>query len=149
MRDLQVFGREGPKVTEILRTEVKLEAQGDILRARSAGRDVARSLGFSTADQTRLATTISELSRNALKYGMAGTCEIFTSRRDDGRDTIRIVVADRGPGIADLTLALQPGFSSGDGLGQGLSAVRRLMDDLNIESAPGRTVIEANMSRRP
>ena len=147
MRDLQVFGREGPKVTEILRTEVKLEAQGDILRARSAGRDVARSLGFSTADQTRLATSISELSRNALKYGMGGTCAIFTSRRDDGRDTIRIVVADRGPGIADLTLALQPGFSSGDGLGQGLSAVRRLMDDLNIESAPGRTVVEAKMSR--
>ena len=134
-------------MTEIVRAEVTLEAQGDILRARSAGRDVARSLGFSTADQTRVATAISELSRNAFKYGLGGTCTIFTSRHEDGRHTVRIVVADRGPGIADLTLALQPGFSSGNGLGQGLSAVRRLMDDLTIESAPGRTVVEAKMSR--
>ena len=144
-----VFGCERPKVTEIVRAEVTLAAQGDILRARSAGRDVARSLGFSTADQTRLATAISELSRNALNYGLGGTCTIFTSKHDDGRNTIRIVVADKGPGIPDLALALQPGFSSGGGLGQGLTAVRRLMDELNIESAPGRTLIEAKMSRKP
>jgi serine/threonine-protein kinase RsbT len=138
-----------PEVSEILQANVTLKEQSDILRARSAGRDVARSLGFSTADQTRLATAISELSRNALNYGLGGVCTITTSTAGDGRHTIRIVVEDHGPGIADVALALRPGFSSGSGLGQGLAAVRRLMDELEIDSAPGRTAVETRMSRGP
>jgi serine/threonine-protein kinase RsbT len=136
-------------VSETVRAPITLEGQNDILRARSAGRDVARSLGFSTADQTRLATAISELSRNALNYGLGGVCTISVSRDGEGRHTIRVVVEDHGPGIADIVLALQPGFSSGGGLGQGLSAVRRLMDELEVDSVPGRTTIVTKMSRGP
>jgi serine/threonine-protein kinase RsbT len=134
-------------MSEVVSTIVPIQQQGDVLRARSAGRDVARSLGFSTVDQTRLATAISELARNALNYGKGGQRTIFT-QMDRGRQTIRVLVEDQGPGIRDLALALQPGFSSGGGLGQGLSAVKRLMDELKIESAPGRTAVEAKMSRR-
>ncbi len=132
-----------------MRSQIVLAAQNDIVRARSAGRDVARLLGFSTADQTRVATAISELSRNAISYAVGGVCTIFTDNRDDGWLVIRVLVEDKGPGIADLALALQPGFSSGRSLGQGLSAVRRLMDELEIDSEPGRTAIEVRMNRRP
>ena len=127
---------------------VTIKDQTDILHARSAGRDVARQLGFGTVDQTRLATAISEMARNALVYGKGGTCTIATSRGDGGRSTIRVLVEDLGPGIPDLALALKPGFSSGGGLGQGLPAVRRLMDDLEIDSQPGSTKVAATMSRR-
>ncbi|MCW6511564.1 ATP-binding protein [Lichenifustis flavocetrariae] len=128
---------------------VTIKEQTDILHARSAGREVARQLGFGTVDQTRLATAISEMARNALNYGKGGTCTIVTEKGQDGRLTIRVLVEDHGPGIADVALALKPGFSSGGGLGQGLPAVRRLMDHLEIDSQPGRTTVVATMSRRP
>jgi serine/threonine-protein kinase RsbT len=131
-----------------LEASVPIADQNDIIRARGAGREVARTLGFSTVDQTRLATAISELARNALVYAQGGLCIISASRTEDGRRTITVTVSDHGPGIADVGLALQPGFSSGGGLGQGLPAVRRLMDHIGIDSRPGCTVIEARMSRR-
>ena len=135
-------------LNETMQANVAIAEQNDILRARSAGRDVARSLGFSTVDQTRLATAISELARNALNYAQGGQCTISTSVQGDGRRTIRVVVEDQGPGIADVALALRPGFSSGGGFGQGLPAVRRLMDELTIDSAPGHTAVVTTMSRR-
>ena len=78
-------------MSETVRVIVPIKDQNDILRARSAGRDVARSVGFGTVDQTRLATAISELARNALNYGQGGQCTIFTSSQADGRQTIRIL----------------------------------------------------------
>jgi serine/threonine-protein kinase RsbT len=136
-------------VNEIGRVAVSIAGQNDILKARTAGRDRARALGFSTVDQTRLATAISELARNALAYGGGGVCAISSSANPDGSQTIRVVVEDHGPGIGDLALAFKPGFSTGGGLGLGLPGVRRLMDDLVIESAPGRTIVETTMSRGP
>jgi serine/threonine-protein kinase RsbT len=135
-------------MSEAATASVTITDQTDILRARSAGKEVGRALGFSTVDQTRLATAISELARNALNYAKGGVCTIVGSKTEDGKKTIRVVVSDKGPGIADVAMALQPGFSSGGGLGQGLPAVRRLMDRLSIDSRPGQTVVEATMARQ-
>jgi serine/threonine-protein kinase RsbT len=139
--------RHGIPVVTGHHASVTIAEQNDAIRARRAGRALAQSLGFSTVDQTRLATAISELARNALQHAWGGVCEI-RAEDGDGYNTIRVVVSDEGPGIADIALALQPGFSSGGGLGQGLPAVRRLMDGIDIESRPGRTVIRTFMRRR-
>ncbi len=133
--------------SERIEATVPIIDQNDILRARSAGREIARRIGFSTVDQTRIATAISELTRNALVYARGGVCTISTVSKEDQQMTIHVVVSDEGPGIPDISVALQPGFSTGRGLGQGLPAVRRLMHSLDINSGPTGTVIAATMSR--
>src|ERR1700679_1839189 len=88
------------------------------------GRELASTLGFSTANQARFA--ISELARNALDYAKRGVCT-FSTKMEKGRPIIRLVVSDEGAGIPDLASTLSPDFSTGSGLGQGLSMVRTLM----------------------
>jgi serine/threonine-protein kinase RsbT len=134
-------------MSDITHASLPIADQQDVIRVRSAGREVARALGFSTVDQTRVATAISELARNALSYAGGGLCTISTST-DQGEHTLRVIVSDEGQGIADVALALQPGFSTGGSLGQGLPAVRRLMNSLEIDSRPGRTIVTATMRRR-
>lgn len=129
------------------RAVIPLTVQEDIVRARQTGRDLARAEGLSTADQTRLATVISELTRNVLLYAGTGTCEILTDRVD-GFLSITVVVSDAGPGIPDIANAMTPGFSTGNGLGAGLPGVKRLMDSFVIDSQPGGTRVEASMKRR-
>jgi serine/threonine-protein kinase RsbT len=129
------------------RIVVLLIASESIVTARQAGRDAARVLGFSMADQTRLATAISEISRNALRYGGGGNCEMISASQG-GTHEITVTVRDSGPGIPDLQKAMTPGFSTGNGLGMGLHASKRLMDSLTIESEPGRTKIVMVMRRR-
>ncbi|WP_188855184.1 anti-sigma regulatory factor [Aureimonas glaciei] len=126
-----------------------ISGQADVIAARQAGRDLARAMGFRIVDQTRLATAISELARNTLQHGLRGHCQICEETEPDGTRTIRVVVSDEGPGIADVDAALQPGFTTGKGLGLGLPAVERLTDHLLIDSNPGRTVIQITMSLRP
>lgn len=126
---------------------IDIKEQADIVRARQAGRELVRSEGLGPADQTRFATVISELTRNALIYAGAGTCEVYLERKGASTDYV-VVVSDVGPGIPDINLALSPGYSSGNGLGAGLPGVKRLMDHLSIESRPGATRIVASMSRR-
>ncbi|KQT69066.1 MULTISPECIES: anti-sigma regulatory factor [unclassified Aureimonas] len=127
---------------------VAILAQSDVIAARHAGRELARALGFGTVDQTRLATAISELARNTLQHAGTGLCTIHEEAAPGAQTLIRVVVSDEGPGIADVAAALQPGFSTGNGLGLGLPAVQRLTDQLTIDSRPGRTVIEITMGRR-
>lgn len=119
----------------------------DIVVARSAARTLAANLGFSLADQTRLATAVSELSRNALHYAGQGCCEI-TDLSCSSTRRIRVVVEDKGPGIPAIELALQDGYSTGGGLGAGLPGTKRLMDVFQIESRPGLTRVQVEMVRR-
>lgn len=108
----------------------------DVVRVRQLVRAEAVSVKLSLVDQTKLVTAASELARNTLVYGGGGTVEV--SRVDNGRrQGIRIVFSDDGPGIADLDLAFTDGYTTGGGLGLGLSGARRLVDEFNIDTAVG------------
>jgi serine/threonine-protein kinase RsbT len=130
-----------------IRIAVGLRLPDDVVRARQAGRDAARTLGFGLADQTRMATAISEITRNALHYGGGGVCEIM-GHRDGLRREIVVSVTDQGPGIPDIDKAMTPGFSTGNSLGMGLPGARKLVDSLEIESRPGHTRVVMVMRRR-
>ena len=129
-----------------IRAMVPLRLPDDIVRARQSGRDIARRLGFGMADQTRLATAISEITRNAIHYGGGGQCEILARRLNPGRE-ITVTVRDQGPGIPDLERAMTPGFSTGNSLGMGLSGTKQLVDSLKIQSKPGQTEVVMVMHR--
>jgi len=116
---------------------IEVGTDQDVVRVRQLVRTVAVSVKLSLVDQTKLVTAASELARNTLVYGGGGTVEV--DRVDNGRrQGIRIVFADRGPGIADLDLALTDGYTTGNGLGLGLSGARRLVDEFAIDTAVGR-----------
>lgn len=120
--------------------KVPINSERDIVLARQKGRAIATELGFSVGNATLIATAISELARNIVSY--AGNGEIVMSVvRDSDRMGITIVASDSGPGIADLTLALRDGFSTSGSLGIGLPGARRLMDEFEINSQPGRGTI--------
>jgi serine/threonine-protein kinase RsbT len=118
---------------------IALFDEDDVVRARQTARDVAKALGFGLVDQSRIATAVSELTRNVLQYATNSRGDVMihtlTSRQGVG---IEIVVADEGPGIPDVQLAGREGYSSGTGMGMGLPGARRLMDELEIDTSPGR-----------
>jgi serine/threonine-protein kinase RsbT len=108
----------------------------DIAASRQLVRRIAQELGFSLVDQTKLVTATSELARNTVKYGGGGEMHIEVVRR--GEETgLRITFTDQGPGISDIELAMSEGWTSGSGLGLGLSGSKRLVNDFHIESKPG------------
>ena len=126
--------------------EIGLVHQSDIVKARQTGRKIASDLGFSMADQTRLATAISELTRNAVVYAGKGVCKITTKK--EGIEKIIVVnVMDEGPGIPDIDQALTDRFSSGKSMGMGLPGTKRLVDSLAIQSVPGKTCVTIEMTR--
>jgi serine/threonine-protein kinase RsbT len=133
--------------------EAKLPVAGeqDIVAARQRARDLARDLGFGPVDQSRIATAVSELTRNVVRYATDGRGEVrirelSASAHGTG---LEVIVADEGPGIADLEAALRGGFTSGRGLGMGLPGTKRLMDEMEVDSAPGRgTVVVIRKWRR-
>jgi serine/threonine-protein kinase RsbT len=137
---------------------VSVQSEEDIVRARSLARDLAKRLGFGLVDQSRIATAVSELTRNVVRYATDGRGEVFirvlsapptAEPRAPGRSGIEIVVADDGPGIADVAQAMREGFTSGTGMGMGLPGTRRLMDEMHIESAPGQgTTVTVRKWRR-
>lgn len=109
----------------------------DVVRVRQMVRTVAVAVKLSLVDQTKLVTAASELARNTLVYGGGG--EVLVSTVENGRRRgVRIVFTDKGPGIADLDLALTDGYTTGGGLGLGLSGARRLVDEFDIETAAGK-----------
>ncbi len=131
----------------ILRDEtITIVGDSDVVSARRKGRMLAAALGFGRADQTRLATAISELVRNALKYAGGGAC---TMRDCSVGRTVRleVVVEDSGPGIDDLQQAMSDEFSTSAGLGAGLPGTRRLVHEFDIESEPGKTRVAIAMVR--
>jgi serine/threonine-protein kinase RsbT len=117
------------------RAEVR--ASNDIVSVRRLVRERAVALGFSLVDQTKLVTAASELARNTLIYGGGGTAHVETMSQD-GRTGLKLTFEDHGPGIANLTLAMQDGYTTGNGLGLGLSGTRRLVNEFDIWSEPGR-----------
>ena len=108
----------------------------DIVRVRHRVRDWALQLGFGLVDQTKLVTAASELARNTLVYGHGGTL-LVESVVNDSKRGLRLTFEDRGPGIADVDQALKDGFTTGNGLGLGLSGARRLSQEFQITSTPG------------
>jgi serine/threonine-protein kinase RsbT len=125
----------GPAVPVPIR--VPIRADGDIVTARQQGRTLAEQVGFNGSDLTCIATAISELGRNILRY--AGSGEVILRPAQVGsKQGIVVIARDEGPGIPDIALALQDGFSTSSSLGLGLPGTRRLMDELEIESVIGR-----------
>lgn len=108
----------------------------DIVLVRQAVRSWAIRQGFSLVDQTKIVTAASELTRNALEYGGGG--EVRLQALTEGfRRGLRLTFIDHGPGIPDIELALQDGYTTGSGLGLGLGGARRLVNDFEITSRPG------------
>lgn len=112
-------------------------ANDDVVRARQLVRTLAQDCRLSLVEQTKLVTAASELARNTLVHGGGGTLrgELIQNGLRRG---VQVVFRDSGPGIADLELALTDGWSSGTGMGLGLSGSRRLVDEFAIDSEPGR-----------
>jgi serine/threonine-protein kinase RsbT len=118
-------------------TRCTLAASEDIVRMRQLVRERAVALRFSLVDQTKVVTAASEIARNTLIYGGGG--EVVVNEVQDGaRQGLELVFSDEGPGIADVSRALQDGFTTGNGLGLGLGGARRLSNEFRIDSAPGR-----------
>jgi serine/threonine-protein kinase RsbT len=132
-------------------TSIPISNDDDIVLARQYARQIAKELGFGMVDQARIATAVSELSRNVVRYATDGRGNVIIRAASDGSDRqgIEVVVSDDGPGIADVDRVMQEGFSSGRGLGMGLSGTKRLMDEMNIDSVVGRgTTITIRRWRR-
>lgn len=120
---------------------IAIRGEDDIVAARQRTRDLARALGFDLVDQTRIATAVSELTRNVVRYATNGRGEVRLRRVAGAGGAgvgLEVVVADAGPGIEDVDQAMREGYTSGGGLGVGLSGTRRLMDEFEIDTAPGR-----------
>jgi serine/threonine-protein kinase RsbT len=116
---------------------ITVASDQDVVRVRQLVRTVAVAVKLSLVDQTKLVTAASELARNTLVYGGGGTVDV--GRVENGRRSgIRISFVDRGPGIADVDLALTDGYTTGGGLGLGLSGARRLVDEFDITTAVGQ-----------
>lgn len=114
-----------------------VRTDSDVVIVRQRVRTVATELGFSLVDQTKIVTAASELARNVLVHGRGGTVQIETAI-EASRKGVILTFEDQGPGIADITLAMRDGFSSGGGLGLGLSGAKRLSNDFAISSTVGQ-----------
>jgi len=116
---------------------VAIDRDVDIVTARQIGRQMAAEAGFSGSDLTMIATAISEVARNIVEYAKRGEVRLEAASKH-GRKGIVVVASDEGPGIADIEQAMQDGFSTGRSLGLGLPGARRLMDEFEIVSEPGK-----------
>jgi serine/threonine-protein kinase RsbT len=115
----------------------EVRAPEDVVKIRQAIRAWAVEIGFSLVDQTKIVTAASELARNTLEYGGGGSVR-FKRLQNGTRAGLGMDFIDQGPGIANIELALKDGYTTGTGLGLGLSGSRRLMNDFEIESTPGK-----------
>lgn len=114
-----------------------LRSQEDVVKLRQLVREFTLRLGFSLVEQTKVITAASELARNTVLHGGGGTGSVEALERG-GRQGLRLSFVDQGPGIADLDEALRDGYTTGAGLGLGLGGARRLSDDFELDSTPGR-----------
>ena len=117
--------------------EIPIKTEGDIVVARRTIRDAATALGFGQTDVARIVTASSELARNVFRYAGEGTMR-WKGLDQGERVTIEIQFIDHGPGIADIGLAMKEGYSTGGGMGMGLPGAKRLVDELEIQSAVGQ-----------
>ena len=115
---------------------VAIRTDADVVTARQEARTLGASLGFTSTDLTLLATAISEVARNITTYAGEGEVRLRIIR-DAGRDGVEVVAVDEGPGIANVELAMQDGYTTGNGLGLGLPGTRRLVDAFDLQTVPG------------
>ena len=115
---------------------LQIRTSDDVVSVRQQVRARAVQAGLGLVDQTKIVTAASELARNTLDYGGGGT--VVLSSIDDGiRRGVRLIFTDQGPGIPDMQLALKDGYTTGNGLGLGLSGAKRLSNEFSIESTVG------------
>ncbi len=116
---------------------VQVKSEYDIVVARSVVRAIAKDMGFGLVDQTRIATAVSELARNIVMHAGEGVILVREILKGETWG-IEILAIDNGPGISDIKLALSDGYSTKGSLGVGLGGAKRLMDEFEMESAPGQ-----------
>jgi serine/threonine-protein kinase RsbT len=122
----------------VLREEtLGIQSDADVVRVRQMTRELAVALGFRLVDQTKIVTAASELARNTLVHGGGGAA-LLEAVHDGARRGLRLTFTDKGPGIADVARALTDGYTTGSGLGLGLGGAKRLSNEFEISSAPGR-----------
>ena len=119
---------------------MSIKTAADVVLVRQAVRKLAVEQGFSLVDQTKIVTAASELARNTLDYGGGGELRL-EALQEGNRRGLRLTFEDKGPGIPDVELALKDGFTTGGGLGMGLSGSKRLMNEFNIVSRVGEGTI--------
>jgi len=127
---------------------VRIRSDADIILARQKGRALAGRLGFSATDLVLITTAISELARNIVLYARDGEITVGCTNSGDPEGIV-VIAQDAGPGIADIELAMQSGYSTSGSLGLGLPGVRRLMDDVTVQSkvGGGTTVVAKKWKR--
>lgn len=116
---------------------VPINSETDIVTARQKGREMASTLGFSNTDLVLIATAISEVTRNIVEYAKHGELCLSIARKVN-KSGIVVIARDKGPGIPNIELAMQDGYSTGHSLGLGLPGAKRLMDDFEIVSEVGK-----------
>jgi serine/threonine-protein kinase RsbT len=116
--------------------EAPLRSEHDIVLARQAVRKLTQELGFSLVDQTKMVTAASELARNAYIYGRGGTMHWEVMQRETVRG-LKLLFADEGPGIPNIDLAMTDGWTSGSGLGMGLTGAKRLVNEFELDTKVG------------
>jgi serine/threonine-protein kinase RsbT len=116
---------------------ITIVSDASVMAARQKGRELAMAVGIAGSDLTLLATAISEIARNIVQYAGRGQIEFHNVIRGSKRG-LMVIARDNGPGIADISQAMQDGFSTSRGMGMGLPGARRLMDDFDIVSEVGK-----------
>jgi serine/threonine-protein kinase RsbT len=129
--------------------ELPIRSGDDVVRVRQFVRNAAADNGLSLVDQTKLVTAASELARNTLVHGGGGAARVEVVKSASGRIGVKLYFTDEGPGISDIDLALTDGWTTGTGLGLGLSGTRRLVDEFELTSEPcaGTSVVVVKWSR--
>lgn len=121
--------------------EMVIANENDIVMARKAVRDVTTSMGFGVTDVTRIVTAASELTRNIYLYAGNGVMRWRILDDDEYHHGVELTFEDHGPGIENLEQAMVPGYTSGKGLGMGLPGSKRLMDEMEVDTAVGRGTV--------
>ena len=116
---------------------LEVRTSEDVVKVRQEVRNRSAAVGFSLVDQTKFVTAASEIARNTIDHGGGGTARIETIATP-GKRGLRLIFEDQGPGIADIKLAMQDGYSTGGGLGMGMPGAKRLSNEFYVESACGK-----------
>jgi serine/threonine-protein kinase RsbT len=117
--------------------QLEVRASEDVVKVRQEVRTRTAAVGFSLVDQTKFVTAASEIARNTIDHGGGGIARVETIS-DAGKRGVRLIFEDQGPGITDIALAMQDGYSSAGGLGMGLPGSKRLSNEFYVESIPGK-----------
>jgi serine/threonine-protein kinase RsbT len=120
--------------------QIKIASELDVVAAREKGRSLALGLGFAGSEVTMIATAISEVARNIVVHAKQGTIT-FSSLHNPSKQGLRIVARDEGPGIRNLPLAMQYGYSTRQSLGVGLPGAKWLMDEFEIDTKAGKGTV--------